>query len=553
MIDLDARAQKMTYLLDQIDARDLALPDFQRSFVWRPDAVRELLVSVFSNYPAGAILLLRDGAKKFTPRAVEEAPELDSHTPAFIALDGQQRLTSLYQASRGRGTHRFYVNLGDLLTDPAAGHEYDIDEAVEVYPVRNARKWVTLEAQAQDLMLPLEEVPRWSAWMFAVIKLRDDRGPNGEELSPLLIRLHDDVIKRFNDYQFAVTTLAAGTPLDAVCSIFETINRTGVKLNVFELLTARAYAEGSNLRERWREAKATHPILHEFQVDPYYLLQVIALRTGRGVKRSDILDLKPSEITNHWDDGARGLAKAYDLVRANCGVYNSNWVPYIACMTVLGAIWSHVDAAFGAGRGAALTHIKRWFWVACFTARFENAVNTRTLDDFRALSTWLQGGSPPDYMTSAVKAPVWREITRRQRSIYRAAMALLLSGKPLDFHSGQALSTQLIANSEIDDHHVFPQAYLSNAKPHGYEWVDSILNRTLIDRKTNILISDKAPSVYLGEIGALLSGEEVERILDSHQLPSHPGGPLFEDRFEDFLQQRSATLDRLLLAATWSG
>lgn len=54
MIDLDARAQKLVYLLDQVDARDLALPDFQRSFVWRPDAAWDLPVSAFSTYPSAA-------------------------------------------------------------------------------------------------------------------------------------------------------------------------------------------------------------------------------------------------------------------------------------------------------------------------------------------------------------------------------------------------------------------------------------------------------------------------------------------------------------------
>lgn len=546
MIDLDARAQKLIYLLDQIDAKDLALPDFQRSFVWRPDAVRELLVSVFSNYPAGAILLLREGAKKFTPRAVEEAPDLDGHPPAFLALDGQQRLTSLYQASRGRGTHRFFVNLNDLLENISAGVDYDIDEAVEVYPIRVARKWESAAAQADSLMLPLAEVPRWSAWMFDVVKHRSDVGPNGDPLSPLLIRLHDDVIKRFTDYQFAVTTLAAGTSLDAVCSIFETINRTGVKLNVFELLTARAYAEGQNLRDMWQMTKTTHPILHEFKVDPYYLLQVIALRTGKGVKRSDILALSSTELVANWDDAARGLAKAYDLLRANCGVYNENWLPYAACVTVLGAAWRYVDEVGGPDRGTALARLRRWFWVACFGARFENAVNTRTLDDYRALGVWLRGGDVPDYITAFSGVPSWSEITPRQRSIYRAAMALLLSEKPLDFYSGTALSTQLVANNEIDDHHVFPQNYLATAKPERYREVDCILNRTLIDRKTNIQIRDKAPSAYLKLMVTARSVEDVERVLDSHHLPGDRTGPLFEDRFSDFLDARAAVLDTLL-------
>ena len=46
-------------------------------------------------------------------------------------------------------------------------------------------------------------------------------------------------IKTIDDYHFPVVTLSDATEADALCTIFETLNRTGVKLSVFELLTAR--------------------------------------------------------------------------------------------------------------------------------------------------------------------------------------------------------------------------------------------------------------------------------------------------------------------------
>ena len=48
-------------LLTSIYDRERALPDFQRDFVWDPDATQELICSVASTYPAGSLLEIRNG------------------------------------------------------------------------------------------------------------------------------------------------------------------------------------------------------------------------------------------------------------------------------------------------------------------------------------------------------------------------------------------------------------------------------------------------------------------------------------------------------------
>ena len=126
------------YLLQQINNRDLALPDFQRSFVWEPNGTRELLASIIRAFPAGNLLFLRGGSKVFLPRAVEEAPVLDGHEPQLLVLDGQQRLSSLYQALYGVGNHRFFVDIAALMADA------DVESAVKVFSVSRAKQWATI-------------------------------------------------------------------------------------------------------------------------------------------------------------------------------------------------------------------------------------------------------------------------------------------------------------------------------------------------------------------------------------------------------------------------
>src|SRR3954451_21951788 len=111
----DMNPKPLRQLLGEIDSRAMALPDFQRDFVWKQSAAQELIVSIANNYPAGSILRVRDADHAFAPREFEGAPKLDGQKHTFLVLDGQQRLTSLYQAFFGVGEHRFYLDLKKLL------------------------------------------------------------------------------------------------------------------------------------------------------------------------------------------------------------------------------------------------------------------------------------------------------------------------------------------------------------------------------------------------------------------------------------------------------
>ena len=71
--------EPMKFLLEMIHNRAMALPDFQRDFVWDPSATDELIESIISNYPAGSLLRIKNGQQLlFQPRAFAGAPELTS-------------------------------------------------------------------------------------------------------------------------------------------------------------------------------------------------------------------------------------------------------------------------------------------------------------------------------------------------------------------------------------------------------------------------------------------------------------------------------------------
>ena len=207
-----------------------------------------------------------------------------------------------------------------------------------------------------------------------------------------------------------------------------------------------------------------------------------------------------------------------------------------------------MDEARGAASGARRLKLQRWFWCATFAGDYDNAPNSRADADMPLLKNWLQGGEAPAVVRDFDFDPTqWTTITIRQRAAYRATMALFLRQRPLDFHEAVPLTRSVIESTAVDDHHVFPKGYLLDIGLGNR--VDCVLNHTLIDRETNIRIQKKAPSVYLTEIENELPND-LPRILASHGLPVEKDGPLWTDRFDDFLQWRLEFLASELQAVT---
>ena len=91
-------------LLEECHRGTIQLPDFQRSWVWDEERIRSLIASVSRAFPVGALMSLDTGGPvNFKPRPVEGAPpEAKQQQPQSLLLDGQQRMTSLYQVTLRR-------------------------------------------------------------------------------------------------------------------------------------------------------------------------------------------------------------------------------------------------------------------------------------------------------------------------------------------------------------------------------------------------------------------------------------------------------------------
>ena len=97
---------KISTILDHIDQRHMALPEFQRGYVWNREQVRSLMTSLYRKHPVGTLLVWV--TESVTAQHRGDGPL----APGIVKLllDGQQRITSLYGIMRGHAPDFFDGN-----------------------------------------------------------------------------------------------------------------------------------------------------------------------------------------------------------------------------------------------------------------------------------------------------------------------------------------------------------------------------------------------------------------------------------------------------------
>lgn len=552
-------------LMDDMKRGRLAIPDFQRSFVWDPADTQKLLVSIIARYPAGTLLFWEQKDPQIKYRSFEGFNG-NLKGSATLVLDGQQRLTSIFQALAGVGQQRFYVDLNLLGTlDSEAPGLLDASRLDDVIVYRDLTARSTrrrpptnaIEEIRQSLfplsLIDSELIEEWLDVMEDALE-----GEDWKERRNKVRQLVRRYLRPIGNYRFPVVELPETTPLDAVCRIFETINRTGVKLSVFELLAARFWPAGVDLRQAWDEARRKHPILPSFEIDAYYLLQAVSLRATweksngarASAQRSDVLELTPEQFAKYWDEVAQGASRALKFLRDECGVLAPKWLPYSMLLVPLAAVWHEVESKRSAEKGSALQKIRRFFWCSVFSRNYDQGGNSQAGKDYTDLSSWLnEGDKIPEAVDGFSFAGEVLDTARTNlQALYKGVIAITLSSGARDFHSGSNLTPEKILEESIDAHHIFPKKYLEeNGDPGNSEL---ILNRALIDKRTNQSIGKRSPSEYLATMEEALGEEEVIGILQSHLLPAERNSPLRHDNYGAFLLSRKALVVKAIASVT---
>lgn len=564
----------------------LQLPDFQRGWVWDQDRIIDLLASISDGFPVGALMTLeasreRNPEVSFAVRPVEGAPPAVKELEAYL-LDGQQRMTSLYQATSTRAPVltqtvkkrpvrvHFYFNIKAAL-DPQTPRRDSIIAVPEDRIVRSdfGRKidldLSSEEAEFAALHFPIDRVFEFQTWFTSALTwmLQD---PSRTEHMALINKFSTSVVNNFIEYQIPVITLGKDTSRAAVCLVFEKVNTGGKPLDAFELVTAMYAGQKFHLRDDWKARKdrlVKQAVLAN--VEPVEFLQAISLLHTKAVRakvelegreppaisatRNSLLALPLSAYLEYADCVEQGYLTAAKFLHG-LRIFRSHDLPYQTQLVPLAAILADLGPSWDNDSVRKL--IAQWYWCGVFGELYGSAVESRFALDIRDVPRWIAGGPRPQTVERAdFREERLRTMRTRLSAAYKGVHALLMRCGAEDFRSGQPFDQAVFFDENVDIHHIFPEAW---CKPRGIkpERYNSIINKTPISARTNRIIGGVAPSAYLARLekgspqNPAIPPERLNAILQSHEIAaSH----LRADEFDVFFDHRRERLLALVETA----
>lgn len=566
--------RQLTELMKEVDSGAAQLPDFQRGWVWDDGRIRALILSVIHNFPVGAAMFLEYGNESihFKHKPIEGSPADPQTKPDELILDGQQRLTSLYNAlysknpvhtrtDKGKEIDRYYYLDIEKVLDPKA----DDDEVVISVPATRqitsdfGRK-VELDLSTQELEFDQKMFP-----LNLILNTADEQDWQNKYYAHC--NYNGDIIKQFTEllskvimptqqYQMPVIRLDKTTPKEAVCQVFENVNTGGVSLTVFELVTAIFAMDDFPLRKDWEERKEKYfsdDLLSNITATDFLtaLTLLSAFKAGGTVscKKKDVLALPLSLYKLYADSLCAGFQSAEKLLKEE-RIFASRDLPYSTQLIPLSAICTVLLAGNKIHTTTVKNMVKQWYWCGVFGELYGSANETRYANDIVQVIKWItEEGDLPKTVTDFYFNPMrLLSLQSRQSAAYKGVMALILKNHARDFISGAEMDFSTYSDEKIDIHHVFPKEYCVGMHYDKNKW-NSIVNKTPISASSNREIGGYAPSLYLGKLEkkGSVSAEDLDGYVETHWIDHNL---LRGDDFQNFIIDRAKKLLAAIEQAT---
>lgn len=505
---------KISTILDQIDDGQIALPEFQRGYVWTREQVRELMTSLYKGYPIGSLMVWATSGADADVRHGEGT----STGVVKLLLDGQQRVTSLYGIARGRPPKFFEGNEKTF-----SGLNFHLgSETFEFYgPVKmkNDPLWVDVT----DLLQP-DGLKPWLKHLAA----EDDFAEYLVRLNRLREILNIDIHHHTID--------GPDKTVDIVVDVFNKVNSGGTMLSKGDLALAKLCATWPEARHVMNERLAAwRKVGFDFKLD--WLLRVTtAVLTGDSFF-SSLKDVQPAEFAAGLDEASNAVNKTITLVSARLGLDHDRVLGGRYAVPVMARWFStHAEKLPAATDQDKLLY---WYMQSMIWGRHSGSTETKLQQDLKALDS---GGLDKlievlrDSRGDLTVRPGNFDGSTLGSRFYPLLYLLSRVWGAKDLGTGNQLSAHMLGKlARLEVHHLFPKAVLA-AHDHPVGERNAVANFALLTQETNLAISATLPSIYFP-----LMEEKHPGVLASQWIPLD--AELWEvDRYRDFLAARRELL-----------
>ena len=512
---------KISTILDHIDSGHMALPEFQRGYVWNRDQVRALFDSLYRRHPVGGLLVWATESKTADHRG-------DGPLAAGVVkllLDGQQRMTSLYGVVRGKPP-KFFDGNAQAFT----GLRFNLETQLFAF-------YQPLKMQGDPLWIDVSEAMKnGNAGMGSfVMRLTAEQtlaGKVGDYVSRLSLLLS---ITEAELHVEEVT--GADKTLDVVVDIFNRVNSGGTKLSKGDLALAKICADWPEARDTMK-AKLKEWAKADYHFNLDWLLRSVNTTLTGEAKFQFLHDKGAADIQDGLKRATKHVDTSLNLIGGRLGLdhdqvfFGRFGVPVMV---------RYLDQRSGPMEVKERDKLLFWFVQAGMWGRFSGSTESFIDQDLAALEG-PDGGL--DKLLEQLR--LWHGGLRAEPGnftgwslgarFYPVLYLLARMGESRDWGTGLPLKSNLLGKmSRLEVHHIFPKAQLYKRKIKRPE-VNALGNFCFLTKETNLVITDRLPEEYFPKIETAHPGA-----LASQWIPTAPALWKIEN-FREFLEARKALL-----------
>lgn len=507
-------------ILTKVQDGIIRIPTFQRGFVWDSDTVAFFMDSIYKGYPFGTIQLWRTRVKLTTEKSLGPFSifQRDDQYPIDYVLDGQQRITSI-----------FGVFQTDTVLPPEADNPFRIYFDLQADANIQDSQFLVLAENAQD---PARHFPL--NCLFDTVKYRKAT----KSLADSDVIKIDELQAKLKEVKIPYQTLETEDSAK-VAIVFERINRKGVPLDTFQLLSAWTWSEDFVLQSKFEElTDELRPYgFQEVGGNINLLLRICSAILSNSSSSSALINLNGATVRDRFDEIVNGIKGAIDFLKTNFLVEKLENLPYDNILVPLSVFFSQPGNKHINYDNKQSEAIRKWFWRTSFSKRYSAGV-LRALDNDIAEMQKLKENLPSNIstITANVSPDFFIKNQFTMGTVNTKTFILMLAqANPKSFISGSSvtLSSVLKEYNRNEFHHIYAKAFLKTQQ--NLPYTENVLsNFCFMSRADNQKLGGVAPSIYRMHMQkysqAILSTSYIDETI------------LFADDYKNFIEDRTEKL-----------
>lgn len=579
-------------LLGLIEAKDIAIPEIQRPFVWKNSQVRDLIDSLYKGYPTGYIILWKNPNVKLKDGTISSGKK--------VIIDGQQRITALMTAVAAKKVfnNEFKESRVKIAFNPFAALNYcNGDSEAEMFAVQTPA-----HVKSKYWIPDISEIfsTKFSSWTFIPQYIEENPDMSGDDLQKVL-----NLLKNIETTQIGVIELSEKLDIDVVTDIFIRINSKGTPLSQGDFVMSKMAADekhgGNTLRKLidYFSHLAVVPTYYEyiknndtsFASTPYLqklawleddketvydpgcddvirvafmhklkrakLANLVQLLTGRDFETREFKEEIVEDTFNKMYEGVLNVISQHNFTQFMLAIKSAGFISSKLVTSNMALDFAYTIHLLLQDSDVPVAERKRivqkWYVLSVLTGRYSSSPESAFARDIRQIT---EQGVPKmlksieDATLSenfwGVAVPQNLSMTSTNNPTYLVYLAAQVFFNDISLLSSNITVRELI-NLGGDVHHVFPKQYLIN-NHYAKNQYNQDANYAYLDRPVNESIGKKSPKEYFNialkqcetkvcECGSIIDKEQLLKNLECNCIPADVFTMGYEE-YSQFLEDR---------------